>query len=170
MLEDARNSFEVERELEDAWTHVHELTKALTGLTCSGSEFFLCRHGRYVADIPACLEYINRQREVAHDRAKRLVKIEREASALRSQRDHECARGNRFYHFLVANPDVRRLYIEQEGAADWADKDAAEVQVEALRTSLEELIDAIERPNSDEWLDGVQAKVNAGRASLERGS
>lgn len=47
---------------------VQDLTKALTGLTCNGSEFFVRRHdfyggSRYVADIYACVEYIRRSRE-----------------------------------------------------------------------------------------------------------
>ncbi len=42
------------------------LTKALTGLTCSGSEFFIRKGERYTADIPACLEYIRRARESQH--------------------------------------------------------------------------------------------------------
>lgn len=40
-----------------------ELTKALTGLTCGGSEFFVRKGERFTADIPACLDYIRRSRE-----------------------------------------------------------------------------------------------------------
>jgi hypothetical protein len=39
------------------------LTKALTGLTCGGSEFFIRKGDRYVADIPACVGYVQRARE-----------------------------------------------------------------------------------------------------------
>jgi len=44
------------------------LTKALTGLTCGGSEFFIRKGDRYVADIPACVGYVQRAREAAHRR------------------------------------------------------------------------------------------------------
>lgn len=44
------------------------LTKALTGLTCGGSEFFIRKGDRYVADIPACVGYVQRAREADHRR------------------------------------------------------------------------------------------------------
>lgn len=44
------------------------LTKALTGLTCGGSEFFTRKGDRYVADISACVEYVKRVRSDQHTR------------------------------------------------------------------------------------------------------
>jgi len=44
------------------------LTKALTGLTCNGSEFFIRKGDRYVADIEACVAYVRRGKEDAHRR------------------------------------------------------------------------------------------------------
>lgn len=64
-----------------------------------------------------------------------ITELEGRERALKAQRDHECARGNRFYHFLVANPEVRRLYVEQEGHAEWADKEAAEARAEAAEAN-----------------------------------
>jgi len=46
-----------------------ELTKALTGLTCGGSEFFVRRGKRYVADIDACVSWVLRVKQDAHRRA-----------------------------------------------------------------------------------------------------
>lgn len=45
-----------------------ELTKALTGLTCGGSEFFIRRDGRNVADIKACVDWVQRRDRDAHGR------------------------------------------------------------------------------------------------------
>lgn len=44
------------------------LTKALTGLTCGGSEFFNRVGGRYVADIAACVGWVRRNKTEAHRR------------------------------------------------------------------------------------------------------
>lgn len=44
------------------------LTKALTGLTCGGSEFFTRKGERYVADIEACVAWVRRCKEDAHKR------------------------------------------------------------------------------------------------------
>jgi hypothetical protein len=44
------------------------LTKALTGLTCGGSEFFTRKGDRYVADIDACVAWVRRCKEDAHRR------------------------------------------------------------------------------------------------------
>lgn len=47
---------------------------------------------------------------------------------LKVQRDQECERGNRFYHFMLSHPDVRRLYAEVEQAAlTHQEKDAQDV-------------------------------------------
>lgn len=62
-----------------------ELTKALTGLTCGGSEFFVRRGDRYVADIDACVSWVLRTKQDAHRRALDAIKArqvaESEASA-----------------------------------------------------------------------------------------
>lgn len=42
------------------------LTKALTGLTCNGSEFFIRKGDRYVADINACVSWVRRVKADAH--------------------------------------------------------------------------------------------------------
>lgn len=55
-------------EQDELLNEISALTKALTGLTCGGSEFF-CRKGdRYVADVKACVEYVQRTRRDAHER------------------------------------------------------------------------------------------------------
>lgn len=44
------------------------LTKALTGLTCGGSEFFIRKGDRFVADIDACVAWVKRRDTAAHER------------------------------------------------------------------------------------------------------
>jgi hypothetical protein len=61
-------------------TESAELTKALTGLTCGGSEFFIRKGDRFVADIPACVEWVRRAKMDAH---KRSVEAMRETKELR---------------------------------------------------------------------------------------
>lgn len=56
-----------------------ELTKALTGLTCGGSEFFIRRGKRYVADIDACVTWVLRAKQDAHRRALDAIKARRVA-------------------------------------------------------------------------------------------
>lgn len=60
-------SGDVERLLAEAEADVHELTKALTGLTCNGSEFFVEKRGRHVADAAACVEYVKRRNTANHN-------------------------------------------------------------------------------------------------------
>lgn len=60
-------------ELEEAWDYVHQLTVALTSLTCGGSEFFIRRHGRYIADTKACVDYVRRRDTNNHARIVRLM-------------------------------------------------------------------------------------------------
>lgn len=61
-----------------------ELTKALTGLTVSGSEFFVRKGDRYVADANACVEYVRRRQRTQHDyivkatKAQRALEVENE--------------------------------------------------------------------------------------------
>ena len=66
---------EVASKLADALAEVEalkaesaELTRALTGLTCGGSEFFIRKGGRYVADIKACVDWVRRRDRDAHNR------------------------------------------------------------------------------------------------------
>jgi len=47
---------------------IADLTKALTGLTCGGSEFFSRKGDRFVADIPACVNWVNQRNRDAHNR------------------------------------------------------------------------------------------------------
>lgn len=51
---------------EEAERDAHELTKALTGLTVGGSEFFIRKRGRYLADIPACVQHIRERDQRNH--------------------------------------------------------------------------------------------------------
>lgn len=54
---------ELTRKLDEARADRQTLTKALTGLTCSGSEFFIRRGDECVADAEACVAWIRRSRE-----------------------------------------------------------------------------------------------------------
>jgi len=68
-----------------------DLTKALTGLTCGGSEFFIRKGDRYVADIDACVAWVRRRDSNAHERwrsaASKLLDAEAREAALIAQRD-----------------------------------------------------------------------------------
>lgn len=59
---------DLERRIAELEAESAELTKALTGLTCGGSEFFLRKGNRYVADIPACVAWVERRDRDAHNR------------------------------------------------------------------------------------------------------
>lgn len=61
-----------------------DLTKALTGLTCGGSEFFIRKGKRYVADIPACVEWVRRRDTKAGER---IIKLTTERQAVEAERD-----------------------------------------------------------------------------------
>lgn len=73
-------------QLEAAEQDVHELTKALTGLTVGGSEFFVRKRGRYVADIKFCVEHVRdrerRQHNLIIDATRRAQKAEKALAAL----------------------------------------------------------------------------------------
>lgn len=56
-----------------------ELTKALTGLTCGGSEFFIRKGDRYVADIDACVSWVRRAKGDAHRRSLEAIKARQAA-------------------------------------------------------------------------------------------
>jgi hypothetical protein len=58
-----------------------ELTKALTGLTCGGSEFFVRRGERYVADVKACVEYVRESQRKCHERWANAERKARDAEA-----------------------------------------------------------------------------------------
>jgi len=57
------------------------LTKALTGLTCNGSEFFIRKGDRFTADIDACVAYVRRAREDAHRRTVEAIRRAQKAEA-----------------------------------------------------------------------------------------
>lgn len=46
-----------------------DLTKALTGLTCGGSEFFIRKGDRLVADVDACVAWVRRAKDEAYRRS-----------------------------------------------------------------------------------------------------
>lgn len=71
-------------ELEKLARENEALTKALTGLTCGGSEFFVRKGERYVADIDACVSWVRRARMDAQRLA---VKAIRDAKTVARERD-----------------------------------------------------------------------------------
>lgn len=58
-----------------------ELQKALTGLTCGGSEFFVRKGDRFAADIDACVAWVRRSKEDAHRRSLEAIKARQSAEA-----------------------------------------------------------------------------------------
>lgn len=79
------------------------LTKALTGLTCGGSEFFIRKGDRYLADIPACIAWVRRGREDSH---KNLVRALSERNAARSALSEAEGELDRMREALVECVDV----------------------------------------------------------------
>ena len=75
-------------EAEAAWGYVNELTKALTHITGGGSEFFIRRHGHYMADTRACIERVRLRDKNAHER---IVELTYQLKAAGSAPD-QCAR------------------------------------------------------------------------------
>lgn len=73
------------------------LTKALTGLTCGGSEFFTRKGDRYVADIKACVDWVRRAKNDAHRRS--VVAIKR-ATAAEARADRLAKAGDRLVDAL----------------------------------------------------------------------
>lgn len=70
-----------EESLAEAHAESAELTKALTGLTCGGSEFFVRKGERFVADIAECVAWVRRAREDAHRRTVTAIYDRNEAQA-----------------------------------------------------------------------------------------
>lgn len=66
-------------ELDEAWDHVATLTKALTGLSGGGSEFFIYRRGHFIADAPLCVARVRARERVLHDQLQRLAREKRDA-------------------------------------------------------------------------------------------
>ena len=65
---------------------IEVLTKAITGLTCGGSEFFTRKGDRYVADVKACVDWVRRSKEDAHRRTVQAIRRAQVAEdALRAQ-------------------------------------------------------------------------------------
>ena len=85
-----------------------ELTKALTGLTASGSEFFVRKGDRYVADANACVEYVRRRQRTQHDYIVKATKAQRAAEV---ERDEALADAERFRALM------RCPWISMQGAA-----------------------------------------------------
>ena len=59
------------------------LTRALTGLTCGGSEFFIRKGDRYTADIRACVDWVRRRDQQSAQRALDAMRRAKEAEAAR---------------------------------------------------------------------------------------
>ncbi|WP_293380000.1 hypothetical protein, partial [Phenylobacterium sp. SCN 70-31] len=75
----------------DAWELVDKLTRALTGLTSGGSEFFVRCGERFVADTDSCLAYIKAARDGRLATLKAAIaakqKAQAEADALRAENE-----------------------------------------------------------------------------------
>jgi hypothetical protein len=70
---------------------IDALTKALTGLTCGGSEFYIRKGERFVADIPACVAWVRRAKLDAHRRSVEAIKGQKKAEAQIKARDERIA-------------------------------------------------------------------------------
>jgi hypothetical protein len=75
----------VEAERDELRTYAHEATKAITGLTIGGSEYFGKKIGEiYTADLPLCVQRIRDRDERSHAR---LLKAVAERKAAERERD-----------------------------------------------------------------------------------
>jgi len=89
-----------------------ELTKALTGLTCGGSEFFIRRGKRYVADIDACVTWVLRAKQDAHRRALDAIKARRVAEDEAAAWKADAATAH------LKNQELRASLLEAVGALE----------------------------------------------------
>lgn len=83
------------------------LTKALTGLTCGGSEFFIRKGDRYVADIDACVSWVRRTKEDAHRRTVKAITEQKASQALADRYEKALRVAERELSFAVERMDRR---------------------------------------------------------------
>lgn len=110
-----------------------ELTKALTGITCGGSEFFIWKGDRFVADIKACVEYVRKTRESQHRTIVEAIQARNAAAARILSLQAELERKDKALNtlFLIAKSDAKF-----EGANTM--RDAAIALAEAILTPQEQ--------------------------------
>jgi predicted O-linked N-acetylglucosamine transferase (SPINDLY family) len=94
-------------EIEGLKAESADLTKALTGLTCGGSEFFVRKGERFMADIPACVAWVRRSKQGA---------LKRTVEAVKAQRALQSALDEALKALRVAR-DFAELEIENRGVA-----------------------------------------------------
>lgn len=87
-----------------------ELTKALTGLTRGGSEYFIRKGDRFTADISACVAYVREVRAGSHRAILDAIKAKNEALA-------QLTEAGELVHALQG--DSKRLRRERDQA--WSD-------------------------------------------------
>lgn len=119
------NLVEAEKEILRLKDENAELTKALTGLTCGGSEFFVRKGDRYVADIDACVSWVRRAKEDAHRRALDAIKA-RQASVVENEKLRaalEEAVGALETFAIMANEDTAYLPDEHVVSLTYDDSD-----------------------------------------------
>jgi hypothetical protein len=108
----------------------HELTKALTGLTCGGSEFFIRKGDRYIADIKACVDYVRRRDTDAHSHIVRAITGRQAAEADRDQWKADAA--GEFIKRRDAEERVRALEAGLEAARQFIVDEYADARASAL--------------------------------------
>lgn len=119
-------------EVVDLLDEIAALTKALTGLTCSGSEFFIRKGDRYTADVPACVDYVRKTREMQHRIIVREITARREAEAtITALRERIEGAQSAFWKIKIA---LNKELIEPGRTAFWIAVDA----FEALRAALKD--------------------------------
>jgi hypothetical protein len=98
-----------ERERDEALKECADLTKALTGLTRQGSEFFVRKGDRFTADIPACIADVRRRYEAEHAHVLSALRTgdKERARALSSE-----AREKEMVEALEASRGIEPLLIE----------------------------------------------------------
>lgn len=116
----------------------HDLTKALTGLTVGGSEFFVRKGERFVADIDACVTFVRERDRRAHvqileavERAKRAEEVVRALEGEREGKlrssdllDKELAAFLQGVTGLVEATNEEKFRLWQQFQAEWTDDSA----------------------------------------------
>lgn len=93
-----------------------DLTKALTGLTRQGSEFFVRKGDRYVADIPVCVADVRERFQHAHQTAVNAVHAKQAAEARALTAEAALAEAVEDWAWLDAHPN-------HELSFDWQDEE-----------------------------------------------
>lgn len=138
MLEAADLITTLSAERDEAKGWARKLTKALTGLTANGSEFFTraVRLGEYYADVQKCVEYIRNRYESQHSAIIEAIKARKAAESSLAEAQLRIAGLEAALHEIAAFHDVgASKYLADLGSYGGFDEPGS---VEIARRALSE--------------------------------